>query len=93
MKEKNNDEFSVEHVFPDAIGGTLIINNVCKCCNDYLGREVDCKLTDHFLTKLARYTYKIPNKQGEIPNPFGLGRKKAHKKKLIFVLIKKQVSL
>jgi hypothetical protein len=28
---------SVEHVFPEAIGGRFAIRNVCKPCNDRLG--------------------------------------------------------
>lgn len=40
-------EPSCEHVFPQAISGTLTINRVCKPCNEWLGAKVDCKLTNH----------------------------------------------
>ena len=63
-------ESSLEHVFPDAIGGSLILSNLCKECNSWLGREVDCKLTENFLVQMARYKYKIPNRQGDIIDPF-----------------------
>src|SRR5712692_4721960 len=33
---------SVEHPIPESMGGELIIRDVCKPCNDYFGREVDC---------------------------------------------------
>ena len=38
---------SVEHVFPEAIGGTLTIDRVCTPCNSFLGTNVDVRLTDH----------------------------------------------
>lgn len=58
-----------EHIFPDAIGGSLILKDVCKNCNDYLGRVVDCKLTDHFLVQVQRYMFGVRNRSGRLPNP------------------------
>lgn len=67
LEEKKASE---EHVFPDAIGGRLVLSDVCRECNSVLGRDVDYKLTDNLLVQTARYIYKIPNRQGDIIGPF-----------------------
>lgn len=68
---------SVEHVFPEAIGGTLTINRVCKGCNDRLGNEVDVRLTDHPLILLRRSQLGMRDATGKEINPwakvFGIG--------------------
>ena len=73
MEEKEDNEFTIEHIFPDAIGGSLTNKNVCKHCNDYLGRKVDCLLTNHWIVQGNRQLYKIAGKTGVIPNPIGKG--------------------
>ncbi len=73
MTEKPEKELTIEHIFPDAIGGTVTIKSVCKPCNDYLGRKVDTHLTNHYLVQFARMIYKIPGKSGVIPNPLENG--------------------
>jgi hypothetical protein len=62
---RNERESSVEHVFPDAIGGTLTIDRVCKPCNDWLGAHVDAHLTDHCGILMKRHLLKLPNRDGE----------------------------
>jgi hypothetical protein len=62
--------FSEEHVFPEAIGGTLVVPFVCKACNDRLGHSVDVALTDHTLVQIRRHVLGIRGKTGAIPNPF-----------------------
>ena len=54
---------SVEHIFPDAIGGEWTIHCVCKSCNDLLGSKVDCLLTKEPLILYLRSKYQIPNKE------------------------------
>ncbi|MCH7575816.1 MAG: HNH endonuclease [Candidatus Marinimicrobia bacterium] len=34
-------EFSEEHIIPQSIGGRLVLDQVCKECNDQLGHQVD----------------------------------------------------
>jgi hypothetical protein len=67
-----------EHVFPEAIGGSLIIERVCKRCNSILGAKVDAPLSDHPLIALARWRLGVRGKSGRIPDPFrdvlGVGR-------------------
>lgn len=71
--KENKDVLTREHIFPDAIGGTLITNNVCKSCNDKLGHSVDYHLVNHLLIQFDRMLLKIRGKSGIIPNPLGKG--------------------
>ena len=73
QEEKLPGEMSVEHVFPEAIGGTYCINSVCKLCNDRLGHSVDSALTNHKLIEFQRMQLKIPGKSGAVPNPLERG--------------------
>jgi hypothetical protein len=63
--------FTDEHVFPDAVGGTLIVRNVCKSCNDRLGHSVDSAITNHALVQVKRQALGLAGKSGRVPNPFG----------------------
>src|SRR5205807_4868512 len=45
---------SVEHVIPDALGGTLTIASVCKPCNSGLGQDVDRIVDDDLLIALRQ---------------------------------------
>jgi hypothetical protein len=67
---EEKDEFSDEHVIPDAMGGCYHIYNVCKGCNSIMGDKVDSKLVNHMFSKYSRFLYKLEGKTGEIPNPF-----------------------
>jgi hypothetical protein len=58
-----------EHVFPESMGGTWKIYDLCKTCNDRLGENADAPLADDFFVKLARQRFKIEGKSG-IPNAF-----------------------
>lgn len=59
-----------EHVFPEAIGGTLTIRTLCKPCNDRLGHSVDATVTNHTLVEIKRQQLGLSGKTGVIPNPF-----------------------
>lgn len=67
------DAFNEEHVFPDGIGGHLIINRVCVSCNSTLGSNVDHHLTNHFFMELFRNQYGIRGKTGKVPQVFTHG--------------------
>ena len=72
----NERDGSLEHVFPDAMGGTLTIDRVCQPCNSLLGATVDVLLTDHALILLKRNQLGIANRTGNTPTlhrAFGLG--------------------
>ena len=64
---------SVEHVFPDAIGGSLTLADMCKSCNNHLGDSADVHLTDHVLIKFDRQRFNLAGKGGAVPNPFERG--------------------
>ncbi len=64
---------SDEHVFPEAIGGTLVYREVCKHCNDQLGSSVDVALTDHFAIQGFRNKFRLAGKTGRVPVPFARG--------------------
>ncbi len=60
-------EKSVEHIVPEAIGGRLTINTVCKTCNSQLGDKIDSKLTNSLLFQWIRKSLGIKNRDGKIP--------------------------
>lgn len=76
LKEKSAAEFTDEHVFPEAIGGRVVVQTVCKPCNDRLGNTIDHCLTDHWLVQGQRMLLKLPGKTGHIPNPIERGAMK-----------------
>jgi len=68
-EEKPDSETTIEHIFPEAIGGSLVLNDVCKPCNSYLGHSVDTALTDHFLILVKRAHLGVTGDSGKLPNP------------------------
>jgi len=73
-KKYDKSEYTDEHVFPDAIGGLLVLRDkVCKPCNDKLGHSVDTHLVNHGLVSFERLLYGLKGKSGKVPNPFEKG--------------------
>jgi len=70
LAELTNVTASAEHIFPEAIGGTVVIQAVSNTINSRLGTEVDSLLTNHFLIEAARNLHSIKGKRGNVPNPF-----------------------
>lgn len=66
----NERDPTEEHVFPAAIGGTLIIDRVCKPCNDRLGADVDVRLTDHNAILLKRAEFGMGERSGKDIDPW-----------------------
>ncbi|SDR87014.1 HNH endonuclease [Bradyrhizobium canariense] len=64
LKER---EPSVEHVFPNAIGGRLTTNRVCKQCNSLLGSQIDSALTDFLFIRQRRAELGLAGNSGEPP--------------------------
>jgi hypothetical protein len=73
LQEKTEAQFSDEHVFPEAIGGTMLIRTVCKPCNDYLGHSIDAHLTNHWFVQTQRLALGIKGKAKKVPNPLATG--------------------
>ncbi len=64
-------EGTAEHIFPQSIGGTRIIEEVCKDCNSKLGSDVDSPLINNVLMEFYRYIYNLKGqKNNRFPNPF-----------------------
>jgi hypothetical protein len=62
-----------EHIFPEAVGGTLTTWDVCKPCNDKLGHSVDKTVTNHLMVEIVRFKHGIAGKSGGVPNPLREG--------------------
>jgi hypothetical protein len=60
---------SQEHVFPDAIGGTLTINRVCRRCNDRVNQWADRDVIQHPFVRMRRALLKIPDRRGNVLDP------------------------
>lgn len=82
-KELSEDNFSKEHIFPESIGGNLIIKNVCSVCNSYLGRNIDKHLVDNFIIKMIRAGLEIKNKSNNLTTPLNGGYIVSNPKALI----------
>ncbi|WP_081080136.1 HNH endonuclease [Burkholderia cepacia] len=67
---ESTEPLTEEHIFPEAAGGNISKYVLCKPCNDKLGHCVDAPYVDQKHIQLARVTYKIPGKTGNIPQPF-----------------------
>lgn len=67
---ESNKPLTEEHIFPEAAGGSISKYLLCKTCNDKLGHRVDARYVNQKHIQLARATYKIHGKTGEIPQPF-----------------------
>ena len=61
---------TIEHVFPESIGGRLTIPFVCNDCNSKLGTAVDGKFQKVLPIELSRQTYGITGKKGHLPDVF-----------------------
>jgi HNH endonuclease len=67
LKEARRSE---EHVFPEAIGGALTIDRVCKKCNDLLNKLADRDLIQYPTVRALRAHLGIPDKRGNTLDPF-----------------------
>jgi hypothetical protein len=67
LEEKDS---SVEHVFPEAIGGALTTDRVCRACNSFLGTKVDARLTDHPSILVKRQEFGMTTSSGKPVDAF-----------------------
>lgn len=67
---KDKEEYSLEHIIPDSIGGTLTIESVCSECNSKLGSKVDKYLVNHFFCVVKRESLQLKSQNNLIPNSF-----------------------
>ncbi len=64
-KEIVAEEHSKEHIIPDALGGVLEIESVCRSCNSKLGEKVDTYLVDDPLFVYLRCKFGVKTKKGK----------------------------
>ncbi|PKL66355.1 MAG: hypothetical protein CVV28_11305 [Methanobacteriales archaeon HGW-Methanobacteriales-1] len=55
--------FTREHIVPEGLGCSLIINRVFKECNDYLGYNVDSMLVNNWLIEIKSLFIKLKVKE------------------------------
>lgn len=67
-------ELTEDHIFPEAIGGRLVVKAACKGCNDRIGHSVEPILTENLLIKNIRLGLRLRSKSGDIPSPLRLGQ-------------------
>lgn len=56
---KKDSDFSLEHIIPQYLGGTLETKSVCRSCNNTLGTKVDSVLIGFLPIKHARYKHGL----------------------------------
>lgn len=66
---KSPEEFNVEHIIPEALGGTLKTEACCKKCNSKMGSLIDSRLSNSKAMEIIRFLLKIKGKNG-VRNPF-----------------------
>ena len=60
---------SKEDVIPYAIGGRFSSSKIiCRNCNSYFGREVDCHITNWHLSLIARDWFDLEGHGGGVPS-------------------------
>lgn len=65
-KDKQEEDFNEEHVFPESIGGKYKIRTVCKECNSHFGKTIDNKFINSGVIRALNHILKIENKNGKV---------------------------
>lgn len=73
LAEVDDEWKSDEHIFPDALGGMLHLDDVCRPCNSHLGNAIDSPLVNNILMDMKRQVLNLPGKKGNLPNPLAKG--------------------
>lgn len=74
-RNKDKSKFSIEHIIPESLGNSkLVLNTVCKECNDKLGSRVDSELVNLELFSYPRIKLDLKGKTGKLPKMFKRAR-------------------
>jgi hypothetical protein len=73
LNEFDDAAKSEEHVFPESIGGTICIYDICKPCNSLFGSKVDGPFINNWLIDSRRMLLGLAGKSGYVPNPLENG--------------------
>ena len=55
-----------EHVIPEAMGGVILLKDVCPSCNNDLNNRIDNVFCSDFLNQVKRYTLGLADKRGKV---------------------------
>jgi len=61
---------TVEHLFPEAIGGRIKARILCQSCNSRLGQYIDAPFLKQKSIELVRAVHRLAGRNGKVPQPF-----------------------
>lgn len=65
-KKKEEKEFNIEHIIPNALEGNICCNNICVDCNSLLGARIDVYLTNSILVSFDRDRYNLTGRKKRV---------------------------
>jgi hypothetical protein len=68
LHEKPDPQRSVEHVVGAALGGAWTVRDVCRVCQEDMGREVDQPFSQMLWVREQRHRHRIPDRYRHVPD-------------------------
>jgi hypothetical protein len=66
--QRDDQALNREHVFPESLGGAIVIKAVCEVCNHTLSKAVDDSFVRLPNLLLQRHHYKLARARRGMPN-------------------------
>lgn len=66
----NENPATKEHIIPYAIGGSYVINTICKKCNSNMGTKIDAPFIQNIISRLHIEDNQISGRNGKANFPF-----------------------
>lgn len=73
--EITESNLSVEHIIPKFLGGTYVLNNVCKKCNSEMGTDFEGELSNSPIIQFIQAFYLLKQRKSKKPIVPHLGLK------------------
>ena len=73
--EITESNLSVEHIIPKFLGGTYVLNNVCKKCNSEMGTDFEGELSNNPIIQFIQAFYLLKQRKSKKPIVPHLGLK------------------
>ena len=73
--EITESNLSVEHIIPRFLGGTYVLNNVCKKCNSEMGTDFEGELSNNTIIQFIQAFYLLKQRKSKKPIVPHLGLK------------------
>lgn len=73
--EITESNLSVEHIIPRFLGGTYVLNNVCKKCNSEMGTDFEGELSNNPIIQFIQAFYLLKQRKSKKPIVPHLGLK------------------